>query len=100
MKAHKAELLEMLRPEGATHTPSVGPSIEPSIEARPTEQSPADKYDWIDKSSTAPPKPSRPHCRCHKEQRWWRSIHGDHLICGICHPPAASEAFTEWVRDF
>ncbi len=91
MKVHKAELLAILWPEGAPHTPA----IEPSIEARPTEQSPADKYDWIDKSFTAPPKPPRPHCRCHREQRWWRSIHGDHLICGICHPPATPDVMED-----
>jgi len=86
MKAHKGELLAILRADGASHTPA----IEPSIEARPTEQSPADK------SSTAPPKP---HCRCHKEQRWWRSIHGDHLICGICHPSVTPGVVKEWYEN-
>ena len=88
MKVHKAELLAILRPEGDSHTPA--------IEARPTEQSPADKYDWVDEPSTAPPKP---HCRCHREQRWWRSIYGDHLICQICHPPATPGAVASQVAD-
>ena len=40
--------------------------------------------DWLDSSQQNPGLV----CRCHQEQKWWRSVYGDHLICTICHPPA------------
>jgi hypothetical protein len=45
---------------------------------------------------------SGPVCRVHQQhqQRWWRSTYGDHLICGICHPPATPDVFVEWALDF
>jgi hypothetical protein len=55
--------------------------------------------DWINGAFDSNPGAIKPDCRCHKEQRWWRSIYGDHLICGICHPPVSPEVFREWVHE-
>ena len=57
------------------------------------------EYDWIHDAFEPPPKSDVPCCRCHKEQRWWQSIYGDHLICGICHPPATARALSEWIQE-
>jgi len=95
LKANKNELLAMLPLKGDTHTPP----RKPSIDVRPEEQSPAGNYDWITEAFATPPKSAEPRCRCHEEQRWWRSIFGDHLICGICHPPAVPEVVKEWYKN-
>jgi len=82
LRANKDGLLAILAPKSGSH----GPTYE--------ENSRLEKYDWIDEAFSAPT--TRPHCRCHKEQRWWRSTYGDHLICGICHPPVSSKVVSEW----
>jgi len=36
-------------------------------------------------------------CPCASHRSFWRSIHGPHLICGVCHPPAVSGVVAEWI---
>ena len=28
----------------------------------------------------------------------WKSIYGDHLICGTCYPPASEKIVAEWIQ--
>ena len=37
-------------------------------------------------------------CHCCRGRRWWRSVFGRHLICGLCHPPAFPSLVAEWVE--
>ena len=101
MKAHKSELLAMLR---AGQTPlSLSEAVKASIPTDGKWHTVYDithgEYDWIDRAFDTQSKPIGPVCRCHKEQRWWRSIYGDHLICGVCHPPVSPNVLSEWVSD-
>lgn len=50
------------------------------------------KTDW----KTFPNSPL-PECHCCRERRWWRSIFGQHLICGVCHPPSRNNVVAEWI---
>lgn len=43
---------------------------------------------------------SPPACYCCRGRRWWRSVYGPHLICGICHPPAFANVVAEWIEPF
>jgi hypothetical protein len=98
MKAHKGELLAMQR---STEVPApLAEIVEKSISADGTwhfDHTTNDDDDRIDATLATPLKPAEPRCCCHKKQRWWRSIYGDHLICGICHPPATSGVLREWM---
>jgi hypothetical protein len=98
MKAHKSELLAMLR---AGQTPlSLALVVLASVPAEGNWHKVWDithgEYDWIDGAFDAYPGPIGQVCRCHNEQRWWRSIYGDHLICGICHPPVSPGVMKNW----
>jgi hypothetical protein len=89
MKAHKSELLAMLRT--GQMPMSLIEAVEASVPADGKWHTVYDitsgEYDWIDGAFDTNPRAIKPDCRCHKEQRWRRSIYGDHLICGICHSP-------------
>jgi hypothetical protein len=36
-------------------------------------------------------------CAARDHQRFWRSIHGPHLICAGCHPPRAPRSVAEFI---
>jgi hypothetical protein len=89
MKAHKGELLALLRSGDAPA--SLALAVKASVPADGKRHTVYDtthgEYDWINEAFDAHSKPIERVCLCHKEQRWRRSIYGEHLICGICHPP-------------
>jgi len=91
MKAHKAELLALLL---AGETPmTLAQAVKASVSADGKWHAVYDntrgEFDWINDAFDSHPEPVEPVCRCHNEQSWWQSIYGDHLICGICHPPVS-----------
>lgn len=104
--ARKAEVLATL----ATPSPSVttepqGEVTQNKVPAWLTEQlfartisSDGSQQDW--KLFPLFPKPTIVgNCdHCH-ESRWWRSIFGQHLICGVCHPPAFTHIIAEWLSS-
>jgi len=47
--------------------------------------------DWIGEPPRPPP-PLKLWCSRYRHDQSWRSIHGPHLICAICHPPARGAA--------
>jgi hypothetical protein len=98
MKAHKSELLAMLR---AGQTPlSLTQAVKASVSADGKWHTLHDitrgEFDWINGAFDTNPGPIGQVCRCHKEQLWWRSIYGEHLICGICHPPVSPGVMKNW----
>ncbi|MFQ5735054.1 MAG: hypothetical protein ACE5KM_24230 [Planctomycetaceae bacterium] len=94
IKAHKNELLAILRPDDDPDAPQTVPVI--------VNTTAYDKYDRPIEAFTGKRQsgqsPSQLRCRCHEEQRWWRSVFGPHVICGVCHPPATPGVVLEWLQ--
>ena len=90
-KLHKVGLLAALRTEADSTTPAANASVGDG----------GQELDQVDEEQTddEPVETPQATCRCHKEQRWWRSTYGDHLICGVCHPPVSPNVLSEWVSD-
>jgi hypothetical protein len=103
LNAHKAELLATLPAVGGQTPLPLSEAVEASVPADGKWHTVYDithgEFDWINGAFANKSKPAEPRCRCHRKQRWWRSIYGDHLICGICHPPATPGVFREWVHE-
>ena len=82
LRDHKESLLAVLR--GQEQSTLVGASAKGDADrATPG-------FEWRESPTT---------CSCHEPQRFWRSIFGPHLICGICHPPATSDIVTSMKPD-
>ena len=93
LKTNKGELLAMLPVDDGP--PPLAQAVKASVSADGKWHTLHDitrgEFDWINEAFDSHPDPIGPVCRCHKEQLWWRSIYGDHLICGVCHPPVSPE---------
>ena len=92
VKAHKPELLAALAMKDErqqAHAQQEGKEDE-------------DKFIEVYSLPQIPTETSELSRRCwnHQDQRWWRSIYGDHLICGICCPPTVPGVLREWVLDY
>jgi TubC N-terminal docking domain len=37
-------------------------------------------------------------CTRYQHPRAWKSIYGDHLICGTCCPPVSNNVVAEWIQ--
>jgi hypothetical protein len=37
-------------------------------------------------------------CLAYDHSRGWRSIYGDHLICGTCYSPVSEKVVAEWIQ--
>ena len=96
MKGCKEELLAIVGLKVADQIPT-----KKRQHVKPEIQGAANKIDRVfepPRSRTGLEK-SRPFCVQHQNQRWWKSIYGEHLICGICHSPVIPEVLREWVLD-
>lgn len=37
-------------------------------------------------------------CPAYDHSKGWRSVYGDHLMCGTCYPPVSDQVVAEWIQ--
>lgn len=116
LRQHKTEILATLTRQvesPPTNTADVVPVF--GREAQPVagdaDDPPAMLVNWFERTTSADGSPdwkwfplfqkAEPltTCHCCGQHRWWRSIYGPHLICGVCHRPAFANVVAEWITN-
>ena len=116
LRQHKTEILETLTRQADSTPPNTADVVsilggEAQPVAHDADDPPAMLVDWFERTTSADGSPdwkwfplfqrAEPltTCHCCGQHRWWRSIYGPHLICGVCHPPAFANVVAEWITN-